>query len=258
MSKTKEIRDRQLFDSIALNYARKDTYPVSSLARKFQLECLIRLAMKSRQDESNFHHILELGCGPGAGASYLKEYYRFYTGIDYAERFIKYARESYGSEKVSFLCSNIKSLEQSMLNHGAPDLIFGVGVLHHCTELPLILEKISRLGNENTIYAFIEPYSGNALIELMRFVRKKIDRKYSEDQISFSKQETENLFTGSDLKLVSIANQGFFTPPFAQVIFRPSWLFLPLVRLAIDLDQFIQRNFNNSLAWNIMFVAKNK
>ncbi|MFW6273211.1 MAG: class I SAM-dependent methyltransferase, partial [bacterium] len=105
-----EVKDKELFNSIATTYFRKDIYPVSSYARKFQLLSLFELLPD--QKNKKLDAILELGCGVGASASYLKGLYEHYTGIDYSEAFVNIARNHFSDNKTNFLCLNLKDYKK--------------------------------------------------------------------------------------------------------------------------------------------------
>ena len=53
-------KDRELFDRIALNYSKKDIYPVSRTVRKFQIDTLLNL-LAPYSKQTIFNNIIELG-----------------------------------------------------------------------------------------------------------------------------------------------------------------------------------------------------
>jgi hypothetical protein len=103
---------------------------------------------------------------------------------------------------------------------------------------------------------FDEPQKGNPLIQILRFIRKKLDRSYSEDQIFFSKNELKTIFQKNGFKIENIKYQGYFSTPFAQIIIKPSFIFNTISFIAIQIDKFIQRYLNNPLSWNIQIALK--
>jgi SAM-dependent methyltransferase len=243
---TLEIKDQQLFDKIAIDYTKKDIYPVSRFARKFQLFSLFNLINKD-----HFEHILDIGCGPGYNADYLEGKYNQYTGVDYSEKFIEIAGTLHA--KGNFITGNIKNLDQVCTDNY--DIILGCGVLHHIDNLDEALSSIRKICNNSTIVAFIEPYNGNPVVQLLRFIRKHIDKSYSEDQIFFSRKELLMVFRKNGFKINTIQYQGYFSTPFAQIILKPAQLFYPICWLTVKLDKFIQNKINNPFSWNIIFTA---
>ena len=243
-----ENKDKELFDRIAIQYSRKDIYPISREARKFQLISLLELC-----PGNNFENILELGCGPGYSSIYLHDRYKKYTGLDYSKSFIEIAKEL-NLPGTKFIEGNIKKL--SFLQNENFDLIFGVGILHHVDDINSVLKSINEISNNETIVAFVEPSMGNPFIQVLRFIRKIIDKNYNQDQRNFQKHEIKEIFGNNGFQIEKIKFQGYFSTPFAQVILRPEFLFKPICNLAIRIDRFIQRKFNNPLSWNIVWTAK--
>lgn len=247
----REGRDSKLFNQIASKYGRKDIVASSSLAREFQLYSLINF-IENKFGKKKFDTILEVGCGVGASSKYLEGLYNNYIGIDYSEEFIGLANQRYSKGNVEYFCSNIKELHIDKI----PDLILGIGVLHHISDIKKAIAELQKLSSGETIFAFIEPNSENYLIQIMRSVRKKIDRSYSGDQIYFSREELESIFAENNFNPIITKYEGYFSPPFAQVILRPHFLFKFLSKVSINIDRFIQDHFNSSIAWNIMVVLK--
>jgi len=251
VEENRENKDNKLFNRIAAKYGRKDQVVSSSLARKFQLESVLDFISKEFQ-KSFFDTVLEIGCGVGASSLYMEGKFNQYIGIDYSKEFIELANQRYAKENVKYLCSNIKELNADK----NPDLVLGIGVLHHITDINKAICEMKKISNKETIFAFIEPNSENKIIQLLRKIRMIVDKNYSEDQIYFSKQELENLFTINGFNLIKTKFQGYFSPPFAQVIINPQVIFTRFSKLSILLDKTLQRNFNNSLSWNMMVVAR--
>ena len=92
----------------------------------------------------------------------------------------------------------------------------------------------------------------------MRWVRGKVDKGYSTEQIFFSEQELVSLFSRNGVDDLTIAFQGFLTPPFAQVILNPQALFTPLSRLAIQMDSWLHKHLRGplqKLSFNIVLIG---
>lgn len=247
---TRELNDNNLFNNIADEYGRKDLVPSSKIARRFQLMSLVDF-IGEKFGITRFGSVLEIGCGPGASSEYLRGMYKSYVGVDYSEEFIKHARENYAYPGVEFLCGNVKELK--MVN--APDLVLGVGVLHHITEIDTALRELKSLGGPGTVYAFIEPNSGNPVIQSLRWIRKKTDTSYSSDQVYFTRKELADMFGRNGFGKPAFKYEGYFSPPFAQVILNPQAVFKTVSSVSVAADNFIQRHFNLALSWNIMMVV---
>lgn len=249
-----EINDQILFNRIARKYAEKDQYIVSSKAREFQLMSLVKLIEKNL-NVKHFRSVLEIGCGVGANSKYLKDHYVHYTGIDYSEEFIKLANSLHANNNTEFICGNLKDYTFQNANF---DLVIGVGILHHLPDITIVLRNLKKQFNKNVIYGFIEVQSGNPVIQLLRNLRKRTDHDYSEDQNIFSRKFIYKTFQNEGFEITGFLFQGYFTPPFAQVKLKPKSIMLPLVKMAIASDKFIQSKCPNSFSWNMAFLAKVK
>ncbi|MBN2772024.1 MAG: methyltransferase domain-containing protein, partial [Spirochaetes bacterium] len=245
------IKDKELFDKIANKYAEKDLYSVSKAARKFQIDSLIKL-IDPVLLEKKFDKVIEIGCGNGANSVYLKNYYNSYLGIDFSEELIKIANYYYQNEQTDFFSSDIKDLDKNIKY----DLIVCVGVLHHLPNLKKYLRNIREIGHNDSVYAFLEPLAENPIIQLLRYFRKKIDPDYSKSQIFFKINELKKVFPETGFKITKLKYTGYLTPPFAQVILKPKFVFLPVVKLFIFFDKLIQKYCPNRLSWNISFIAR--
>ena len=248
-----ELKDKALFNKIAQDYFNKDIYVVSSEARKFQLNSLIKLYFE-KTSKKELGTILELGCGVGASAQYLVGKYEKYIGVDYTEKFIELAQTNFSDKNNKFICANIKDF--TVNSNEDIDFVFGVGVLHHIDNLEKVFENLKTIGNKETVFGFIEPQSSNPLIQLMRKIRMLIDKGYSSDQVFFKKQFIDDVFRKNGFKIIAIKYQGYFTPPFAQIMVKPAFIFKKIIRLLIATDNIIQNNLNNPLSWNIIWIAK--
>ena len=87
--------DRARFNAIALEYCRKDLSPAASVARRHRLRQTLRPIVLDGKLS-----ILEVGCGAGFSARYLEGMYSSYTGLDYAENLIEYARQHLSGDHV--------------------------------------------------------------------------------------------------------------------------------------------------------------
>ena len=168
-----EARDRELFDAVAEAYARKDTIPSSRIARRHRLLQTIRAIPLPANPR-----LLEVGCGAGFSAPYLRGKFQTFWGIDYAEKLIDYAKQHNAGPGVTFSTANIKDLSTD----DQFDVIFMIGVLHHIDDMPQAVEQMVRLLNPGGWLVANEPHPANPLNSAARKMRKKIDTRYSEEQ----------------------------------------------------------------------------
>ncbi len=253
---SRESKDKLLFNKIAENYSKKDLFAVSMIPRKSILETAMKPVLE------NFGHvntIIEIGCGIGAPAKYLKDHYHKYIGIDQSEKMIKIAQKyNNGNRDASFLSKNVKDLDIE----NSADLILLSGVLHHMTDLGIVLDKLIKLLKPGGAILAIEPQSFNPLIQIMRYIRKIIDKNYSKEQTFFSEKELTVMFEKKGIKIKNINYLGYFSPPFAQIIFKPEFLFKPLSIIATALDRLLSKYLPrplNRLSFNIsIFGIKEK
>ena len=111
----------------------------------------------------------------------------------------------------------------------------------------------------SAMFVALEPYRGNPFVQALRFVRGKVDRSYSEEQYYFSQEELVDLCTRNGLLDASTEREGFFTPPFAQVLIKPYWLSGQGSRAAVAVDSVLDRHLPAALrwtAWNVVLRAR--
>lgn len=246
-----EAKDRALFDHIASNYLKKDLLCTSSIARSHRLyQTVNRAGLKPHLK------ILEVGCGGGFSAKYLKGHYLGYLGIDYSNEMIEYAQRHFNIPNVSFRPLNIKDLEASYNDF---DMIIMIGVLHHMENIKDVLLKLHSHLKTGGVIAVNEPQPANHFITLLRHLRKKVDSSYSSDQKELSAKDLLNEFADAGYVNVSIYPQGFFSTPFAEVALKPETLIKPLSLLACKMDYLLEMLFPRFLAklsWNLILTAQ--
>jgi SAM-dependent methyltransferase len=237
--------DRELFDSIAERYSAKDLSASSRLARRRRLEQTIATVPGER-----FERVLEVGCGAGFGAEYLRGRFDRYVGIDHSQRLIDVAREKNSGEGVRFEATSIDAFEPAL----DFDLIFMIGVLHHLEMPSRSLKTMVRWLRPGGHLVANEPQSANPLIRVARRTRVRFDSTYSSDQDEFSADDLHSLFRGASLEKIEITAQGFFSTPFAEVVLRPYRIMVPLVRAACAIDGILEkgnRSWTRKLSWNL-------
>jgi len=245
-----ETKDRELFNQIAEHYCRKDILTVSRIARRQRLRKTFSVL-----PEIPDAHILDVGCGCGFSASYLKGSYSRYVGVDYAENLIRFARKHNGSDKADFY---LKKIDEFFPDQEF-DVIFMIGVLHHFDDLKKNFEHICRLLKPGGWILANEPQSSNVFIKLARKIRAKIDSSYSSDQVSLSVKDLHNLYENSGLTDIRIIPQGILSTPFAEVSVKAQLLFVPVVYLSVLFDRVAESIFGRLLtpfSWNLVAAGR--
>lgn len=249
-----ETADHELFNRIAHKYAHKDIVKSSAVCRKYQLIYALKPVLKPDYQSGV---IVDIACGVGAPAAYIKNYYSEYIGIDYSEEMINAARIFNKDVKnTRFVCSNIKNIESPDVR---ADVIMAVGAFHHMTELDKVFNSLKAIAKPEAYLVAIEPQRANPLVQIMRWIRGKIDKSYSEEQHYFSRSELYNILKDNGMIDVETEYQGYFTPPLAQVILNPQFIFYPLAILCVQIDKCLDRflpGFMKFLSWNIVIRAK--
>ena len=239
MMETKNERekgDALLFNRIAFQYARKDTVRSSSIPRK---SLLLEAAGPIIEQRGTLGRVLDIGCGTGAPARYLKGFYREYTGVDQSENMIDTARLiNRDIPDTRFLTGNIKTVH---LSPHSFDFVLSVGALHHMTDLDTVMKAVCRLVKNDGYILVIEPQNGNPLIQMMRRIRMRLDSGYSRDQLFFSRRELLSVLENNGIDIVSCRYMGYFSTALAEVVLKPQFLFVPLSRFLTRLDSWLAR-----------------
>lgn len=251
---SRERTDQLLFDRIAREYARKDLFSSSSLARERQLLSALKRVFDER---SRLGTVVEVGCGIGAPARYLDGYYDQYLGIDQSEEMIRAAAAfNQANPKARFIASNVKSRD---LPRDVADLVLSVGALHHMTELDKVMNSLGWIARPGAMLVAVEPQDRNPLIQAMRYARGLADQSYSREQVFFSEEELVDLLARGGFEVLGVDFQGFLSPPFAQVVIQPQILSEPLSRLAVGVDAWLCAHLPEGLkklSFNIVVTGK--
>lgn len=254
MTDTIQENDRVLFNRIAAKYARKDRVLSTRAARSYQLDAGVAPVLRDKKIGT----VVEIACGIGASAQYLGSRYERYVGVDHSEELIRHAQDFHrGRLGVEFMVKNVKELKAG--DTPPADLVLAVGALHHFTEINLVLRSIATIAKPGSFFVAIEPQSKNPIIQFLRFVRTKIDHDYSADQHFFTGQEVRELLERHKFTDIDISYQGYFSPPFAQVIIPPQALVKYLSYFSIWLDRLCDKFLPEPLrflSWNIIIRAK--
>ena len=246
MTSRREGLDRQHFDVIAERYAAKDRSPSARVARRWRLERTLATVPRER-----FDHVLEVGCGAGFGARYLRGCYGRYVGIDHSRRLVEVAVEENSSSSAQFVASSIEDFDPPW--HF--DLIFMIGVLHHLEDAAASLETMARWLRPGGYLVANEPQPANAIVRAARSARARFDSSYSGEQDQIGAIELRALLERARLESVEITPQGVFSTPFAEVVLRPFAITAPLARAACAIDGLLERGHRPWLrlvSWNLI------
>ncbi len=249
-----EKKDRELFNNIADEYARKDIVKSTSLARK---DITLRAVKKVISDNKSLGTVLDVGCGAGTQAFHLNGLYKHYIGVDYAEKLIEVGKEiTKNLDNVTLLDCNIKNLT---IENNSVDTILIVGGLHHMTNFEEIFEVFKRVAKPGANLVAIEPQRENPLIQVLRKIRMKINPGYSSDQKFFTKKEMYQILNDLNVKKPEVEYASFLTQPFAQVVLKPQFLFVPIVKVVIALETLVEKVLPKKLgrlSWCINVYCK--
>lgn len=200
-------------------------------------------------------NVLEVGCGAGFSARYLKGRYSSYTGVDYARNLIMYAQRMNNLPQAAFHAVDVSSFSPKIRYN----MIFMIGVLHHFTGLEAVFKHILSLAAPGGWVVANEPQSSNCVIQGARSIRACLDRSYSSEQAQFSPAAIRRLFCDAGLLDVRVKPQGLFSTPFAEMRLRPIWALLPLVRCLNQIDRILENAMAKSLlavSWNVVVAGR--
>lgn len=242
--------DRDHFDGIAAKYAQKDLVPGSALARRSRLEkTLADVPLRKTWD------ILEVGCGAGFAASYLRGRFASYRGMDHSAELIQAAEKYNSGPGVDFSRMDLRDIAEER----TVDLVFMIGVLHHLDDPLDALVRLRRILRPGGYIAVNEPQPANPIFSTARGLRALIDRTYSDDQDEIPYSELLNMFESAGFADVAVKPQGLVSTPFAEVPMAPEWLFTRLAKIACRIDTAVEEIAGKPLryaSWNFVAVGR--
>lgn len=244
-----EQSDQALFDRISEKYCRKDLKWASRLARKLRLEQTVKPVLTG-----NDQKILDLGCGAGFSAEYLEGRFSEFLGVDYSEKLIDLAKRHVRVSNATFEAANIRDLDLADSFDGA----FMIGVLHHLTQPDETVQSVVECLKPGGWLAVNEPSSHNYLINVARNVRKKLDKDFSDEQVSISNTELVTILERNGFTDVKTYAQGLFSTPFAEVV-MPQVIAAPLSLIGVGFDKLIEAigaGLLKPVSWNLIAVGR--
>lgn len=244
------FRDRALFDRIASNYARKDLYEPSRIARQARLRRTVDLTEYGCDAD-----ILEVGCGAGFAAQYLRGHFATYTGIDHSNEMIAFASQMAAGPDVAFHSVDLYEWQPKK----AYDVIFAVGVLHHMPDIPTAMSLMCSMLKPGGHLVVNEPQPANPVFHWLRKLRASVDASYSSEQEELEESALVNYFDDAGFENIRTRAQGLLSTPFAEVTLRPGAIAHPLSALACRIDSWLEDQFPailKAVAWNIIVTGR--
>jgi ubiquinone/menaquinone biosynthesis C-methylase UbiE len=199
--------------------------------------------------------ILEAGCGAGYASLYLRGRYSSFTGIDFSSELVGQAESVHRYPGVEFLVTDLYQFTPPR----KVDAVIMIGVLHHMEDIPRALELCREMLKPGGMMAVNEPQDANRLVRFIRKLRAKYDSTYSPDQEQLDRNKLAAMFRAAGFSGVTVRPQGFFSTPFAEVMLKPSLVFLPLALMGCLLDRFLEKVFGRylqGLSWNTVVQGK--
>lgn len=242
--------DQELFERIAEGYSAKDRHAPSRRARRQRLAQTLSLVPLSSECR-----LIEVGCGAGYAAEYLRHRYSAYLGLDYSANLIAHAQRQNTGPGIEFQAADVFEFSPP----AAADAVFMIGVLHH---LPSPGGAVSRMFDWLVPGGWLvanEPQPGNPLVRWARGVRKSTDEDYSDEQLQLTGSEIKSWYEAAGLTDLRIQWQGVFSTPFAEARLKPAWLMGPVAALACASDRAVERFAQRLLpriSWNVIVAGR--
>lgn len=249
MTKKISTESDRHFDTIAADFVKKDLVPYCRIMRK------LRLMQTLKHVDTPVGAVLEIGCGGGFAARYLRGQYRSYTGLDYARGLVAYAQHHNRDDRTLFLEKDVRRFDTA----DRYDVIFMIGVIHHLVDAKEILRHLRKFLKPDGVLIANEPHRGNPVIYLLRLLRTYIDPDYPKEQAFYLESELRQLFIDSGYAIRSFP-QGVLSTPLAETRFLPAAIGTPLARLLKFIDPLLDRLISvpvlRRLSWNVVVEGR--
>ena len=243
------------YNRFAAHKARRDMVPSSRIPRRDIVLRSVRPVLESRAGSLGV--VLDVGCGIACDALYMNGLFERYVGVDFSEGMIRCGRVLTG--RVSNVNLVVANVEEVSISDSFADVVYMNGALHHMTDIPGVIQALRRLAKPGAWLVAREPQRGNPIIQVLRWIRMRVDASYSSDQVFFAKRELIDVLHAAGLQDIDVRFQGFLTPPMAEVVLKPLWLTAPLARLLVSLEGLMERVMIGPLArlsWNVTAYAR--
>lgn len=238
------------YDAHAAHKLRRDLLPSSRIPRRDIVRRCIRYVAEQRG--GSLGTVVDVGCGAGVGAVYLEGLFERYVGVDFSQGMIEVGREfTKNIPNVELVVGNIKG---SDIDADLADVVYMDGALHHMDDLDDVMSSLRRIAKPGAWFVAREPQRGNPFIQMLRWLRMRVDKSYSPDQRFFLKREVIELLEKHGFTDIKVKYQGFLTPPMAQVVIPPQFLSGPFASLLTMLEgpvEAIMVGPLGRLSWNL-------
>jgi ubiquinone/menaquinone biosynthesis C-methylase UbiE len=99
--------------------------------------------------------VLEVGCGRGGGASFVKRYLgpKRMTGVDFSARVVRFCRDHHRGEGLSFVCGDAESLP---LDDASFDVVINIESSHCYGSMPAFLDQVKRVLRPGGYFLFAD------------------------------------------------------------------------------------------------------
>jgi len=100
-------------------------------------------------------NVLEVGCGRGGGASFIKRYLgpQRMTGIDFSAKAVRFCRDHHRLDGLSFVCGDAESLP---LDDASFDAVINVESSHCYGSMPVFLRQVRRVLRPGGYFLFAD------------------------------------------------------------------------------------------------------
>jgi hypothetical protein len=175
--------------------------------------------------------------------------------VDRSRRLIDYANTYNSQENASFVCTSVEDL----VVRERFQVVLMIGVLHRLDHVGKVLIHLKAFVTETGVLVVNEPRRGIPLVSFLRSFRKRMDHRYSSDQVEFEEGEIRALYLECGYR-IRIFPQGFLSTPLAETLFLPSFVGLPAASAAGLVDPVLERLFSPAglrrWSWNIVVEAR--
>ena len=170
---------------------------------------------------------------------------------------VLYAREFHQDR------SNVTVIQADILDVELPeqsfDLVLCIGALHHMSDVKAILSRLHRWSKPGSWIIAIEPQRANPLIQMARFIRKRVDSTYDEDQRYFSRSEVLHVFQQTGYQQITLQHQGYISKPFGEVILPFRSIAQYVSKFSVFVDTVLDKrmpSFLRFLSWDIIIRGR--
>lgn len=137
-------------------------------------------------------YVLDLGCGMGEATLNCLREGAFVTAIDISPKSIEHIKKRAKEEVCdNRLCAKVMDAQHLELENESFDLVIGGGILHHLTDLELVLKEIHRVLKPDGYTVFHEPLGVNPFINIYRFLTPN---KRTKDEKPLKMKELKCIF----------------------------------------------------------------